>query len=66
MKRGISMPYKKWVAEHGMPQAPSIPYLTLPGEFKGADREYCKQLASAVRPCGQTLYDSQFPGGGEH
>jgi hypothetical protein len=61
IKRGISMPYNKWVERHGMPQAPSLPYLTLHGDFKGADRQYAVQVGSVVRPSGQCLNDVQVP-----
>jgi hypothetical protein len=62
MKRGISMRYTKWVDEHGKPpEAPHLPFLTLDGDFRGADRPYNVQVGSPVRPSGQCLLDHTVP-----
>lgn len=62
VKRGISMRYNKWVDQYGSPpKAPSLPFLTLDGDFRGADRPFNVQVGSLVRPSGQTLSDSQVP-----
>jgi len=60
MKRGISMRYEKWVERYGLPEAPRLPFLTLHGDFRGADREYPVQVGSPVRPSGQCLSDGQL------
>lgn len=60
---GISMRYEKWVKEHGKPPvAPHVPYLTLHGDFRGADREFPLQHGSAVRPSESDLCSAQAPG----